>query len=82
MQKSFDFLSNVNFTTKFEKWAKYVKFMLGTYAMIYVSTRGNTEKIWVDQFFVRQNTNISKVCKFNLVVRMNDTYCTNDHKMD
>ena len=56
--------------------------MLGTYAMIYVSTRGNTEKIWVDLFFVRQKTNISKVCKFNLVVRMNDTYCTNDHKMD
>ena len=49
--------------------------------IIIITQRDNTEKIWVHRFFVRQKTNISKMCKFNLAVWMNGNDCGNDHKM-
>ena len=41
---------------------------------------GNTEKNMGASVYRRQKTNISKECKFNLAVWMNDTNYANDHK--
>ena len=47
---------------------------------LFLYAQDNTEKIWAHRFFMRQNTNISKIWNFNLAVWVNDTYCPNDHK--